>query len=267
MAHVFQFFASPASAGEAKRWISCVKKRAVRHRLESSMIDPCDCSQQLPLIAPSILAADFANLGDDCRAAMDAGADLLHVDIMDGHFVPNLSMGPAVCGAVRKACPDTFLDVHLMVTDPQAYFRPFIDNGANLVSFHIETCESAQHAIDLAGEIRELGCRPGIVINPPTDVRVLMGTLEAFDLILVMSVNPGFGGQAFIGEVLEKAAWISPQLQEHQRLEIDGGIGLATAPSAINAGFDTLVAGSAIFGKPQKEWASIIAQMRESRVQ
>jgi len=231
------------------------------------MIDPFTSSLERPLIAPSILAADFANLGDDCQVAMDSGADLLHVDIMDGHFVPNLSMGPAVCGACRKACPDTFLDVHLMVTDPQMFFKPFCDAGANAISFHIEMMESEQHARDLAAELRGMGVHPGIVINPPTDVEKILPVVDAFDLVLVMSVNPGFGGQAFIPEVLTKARAIKQLLKSTQRLEIDGGIAPQTAPLAIEAGIDMLVAGSSVFGKPRDQWATIMDTLRGPKSQ
>lgn len=229
------------------------------------MIDPFAAPPRLPLVAPSILAADFSRLGDDSRDALERGGDLLHVDVMDGHFVPNLSMGPAVCQAVRRACPDAFLDVHLMVTDPDDYVDPFIKAGAGLISFHIEVREPPA-ARELIRRIQGEGLRAGIALNPDTPAERVMPLVDIVDLVVVMSVFPGFGGQAFIPDVLAKADLFRPAMRSDQRLEIDGGIGPETARAAIDAGFDLLVAGSAVFGRNGDDRTAAIRSIRRDGV-
>jgi ribulose-phosphate 3-epimerase len=204
----------------------------------------------LPLIAPSILAADFTRLGAEAADVEKCGADLLHVDIMDGHFVPNLTMGPDVVMALARSS-GLMLDVHLMVSNPDEHIEAFAKAGAKSLTFHIEVRQGAS-AVDMIKRIHDLGCTAGVSLNPATPVETLAPILELTDLVLVMSVVPGFTGQVFMPEVLEKVKFLRQALGAHQRLEIDGGIGIRTAHMALEAGADVLVAGAAVFRNPQR---------------
>jgi ribulose-phosphate 3-epimerase len=215
-------------------------------------------------IAPSILSADFARLGEEVKAVARAGADLVHFDVMDNHYVPNLTVGPLVCAALRPHV-ELPLDVHLMVKPVDALALEFAKAGANIISFHPEASAHVDRTISL---IKEHGCKAGLVLNPATPLVFLDHTLEKLDLVLLMSVNPGFGGQQFIASVLPKIAEVRRRIDAAVRatgkpiwLEVDGGIKVDNIAEVARAGADTFVAGSAIFGS--KDYAATIRAMRE----
>lgn len=203
---------------------------------------------QRPLISASVLSADFGHLVDESRAILEAGAEMLHLDVMDGHFVPNLTMGPDLCAGLRRHLPDAFLDVHLMVTDPAMFVEPFAKAGANLFTFHIEAAHIGGFDVrELADRIHNLDMAAGLAINPPTDVDVILPHLDAFDMILVMSVDPGYSGQSFISDVLAKTKTIRENLRDDQRLQMDGGVDPTTARECEAHGCDIFAAASALF--------------------
>ena len=202
----------------------------------------------MTIISPSILSADFNQLGADCRMVLDAGAQMLHYDVMDGHFVPNISFGVPVLKSLHKALPDAFYDVHLMITHPQQYAEAFAKAGASLLNFHLECEDDIEQTIDA---VKALGCKVGLTIKPGTAPEALAPYLDQLDLVLVMSVEPGFGGQKFMPSALEKLRWLKEERAKRSArylLEVDGGVDDTTAPLCVEAGADILVAGSAVFG-------------------
>ena len=224
--------------------------------------------QNLPargaLIAPSILSADFARLGEEVRAVLAAGADWIHFDVMDNHYVPNLTIGPMVCEAIRPHVGEALIDVHLMVEPVDALIPQFAKAGAGLISFHPEASRHVDRTLQL---IRDQGCRAGLVFNPATPLDWLDHVLDKLDLVLLMSVNPGFGGQSFIESTLDKLKLARARIERHAaesgrriRLEVDGGVKADNIARIAAAGADTFVAGSAIFGSG--DYAATITRMR-----
>ena len=213
-----------------------------------------------PLIAPSILSADFARLGDEVNAVLDAGADIVHFDVMDNHFVPNLTIGPLICSALRGHGVEAPIDVHLMVDPVDRIIADFAEAGATYITFHPEASRHVDRSLAL---VHEHGCKAGLVFNPATPLDWLEYVIDKLDMILVMSVNPGFGGQTFIPSALDKlrqARKIIDASGRPIRLEVDGGVKVDNIGSIAAAGADTFVAGSAIFGS--KDYAATIAAMR-----
>src|SRR4051812_30233946 len=216
---------------------------------------------QAAWIAPSILSANFATLGAEVDAVLEAGADIVHFDVMDNHYVPNLTIGPLVCEALRKHGVTAPIDVHLMVSPVDRIVPDFAAAGATFISFHPEATEHIDRTIEI---IREHDCKPGLVFNPATPLDYLDYTLEKLDMVLIMSVNPGFGGQKFIPAALRKLAETRRRIDalgRNVRLEIDGGVKVDNIKAIAAAGADTFVAGSAIFGS--KDYAATIRAMRE----
>ena len=213
----------------------------------------------MKIIAPSILSADFSRLGEDVKAVESAGADWIHIDVMDGHFVPNITIGPMITEAVNRVT-DLPLDVHLMIENPDQYIADFANAGADYISVHAEACTHLNRTISL---IRQCGARPGVALNPATPVQTLEWVLEEVDFVLLMSVNPGFGGQSFIRNTLDRIRIVKQMISDKKLqtlIQVDGGVNASTIREISDAGVDSFVAGSAIFGSD--DYAATIAELK-----
>ena len=219
-------------------------------------------AKQENILAPSILSADFARLGEEVDAVLTAGADWVHFDVMDNHYVPNLTIGPMVCSALRDYGVNAPIDVHLMVKPVDSLIEDFAKAGATYISFHPEASDHVDRSLQL---VKKYGCKTGLVLNPATSLSLLENCWDKLDMVLLMSVNPGFGGQNFIPSVLDKISTLRQSIDDKNlniRLEVDGGIKLDNIAEVSKAGADTFVSGSAIFG--EKNYQEVISKMRQS---
>ena len=219
-------------------------------------------AKQEDIIAPSILSADFARLGEEVDAVLKAGADWVHFDVMDNHYVPNLTIGPMVCKALRNYGVTAPIDVHLMVKPVDSLIEDFAKAGATFITFHPEASDHVDRSLEL---VKSFGCKTGLVLNPETSLDLLDSFWDRLDMVLLMSVNPGFGGQDFIPSVLDKISVLRKTIDQKKlniRLEVDGGIKLDNIAEVANAGADTFVSGSGIFG--EKSYQDVISKMRQS---
>ena len=219
-------------------------------------------AKQENIIAPSILSADFARLGEEVDAVLEAGADWVHFDVMDNHYVPNLTIGPMVCEALRNYGVTAPIDVHLMVKPVDSLIEDFAKAGATYITFHPEASDHIDRSLQL---VKDHGCKAGLVLNPATSLNLLDNCWDKLDMVLLMSVNPGFGGQDFIPSVLDKISALRKAIDQKKlniRLEVDGGIKLDNIAEVANAGADTFVSGSGIFG--EKSYQDVISKMRQS---
>ena len=219
-------------------------------------------AKQENIIAPSILSADFARLGEEVDAVLEAGADWVHFDVMDNHYVPNLTIGPMVCEALRNYGVTAPIDVHLMVKPVDSLIEDFAKAGATYITFHPEASDRIDRSLQL---VKDQGCKAGLVLNPATSLNLLDNCWDKLDMVLLMSVNPGFGGQDFIPSVLDKISALRKTIDKKRlniRLEVDGGIKLDNIAEVANAGADTFVSGSGIFG--EKSYQDVISKMRQS---
>lgn len=216
------------------------------------------------IIAPSLLSMDFTQTLKQLNEIKESQATWLHFDVMDGHFVPNLSFGPDICKQVRKNS-DLFMDVHIMVSNPNYFLDVFIEAGADLITFHLEACQSEEEVLSIIKKIHDKGIKVGLTIKPATDVKDLLPFMDKIDLVLIMSVNPGYGGQSFIPSALDKIAFLRQYIDENKLsclIEVDGGINAETAQWVLDAGVDVLVAGSYIFKNDIKETINILWNLK-----